>query len=237
MMRELAERIEPEHTGETLQRMSRPKNLIDEIWIDLTCIVALLLEIAQVLEHSFENLLALGYEFVVVLGFRLGATALLAFPARAFGRHAELALFAASRQEIDDDLAKHLGLEGLDEISIRAEPEPFVPISIGALRRNDHKWNVGISFVVPNERNEFEAVDVRHVDIGHDEVELLAGQKAQRLEAALGLDNLDRDVQLLEARSQQRPHCRGVFYDQNSLQNRLQTQSCTREIRPHVSAK
>ena len=148
MVREFAYGLEPEHAGKALQRMGRSKKPIHEIRVDLTSAVALILELAQILEHAIENLFGLGYELVIVAGKFL---AFLALRTGALGGHGELTLFAMSGEEVGDHLAEHLGVEGLDEIRIRTQSETLVTIPIGALCRNDHQGNFGVFLVVSNE--------------------------------------------------------------------------------------
>ena len=64
-------------------------------------------------------------------------------------------------------------------------------------------------------------VDVGHVDIRDDEIEIFPRQETKRFEVALRFHDLRGLFQFLEAGSQEGSHCRRVFYDQDALQSRL----------------
>lgn len=64
-------------------------------------------------------------------------------------------------------------------------------------------------------------VDVGHVDIRDNEIEIFPRQETKRFKAAPRFHVFRELFQFLEAGNQVGSHCRRVFYDQDALQSRL----------------
>src|SRR5262249_42086870 len=79
-----------------------------------------------------------------------------------------------------------LGRERLDEVLVRAELKPFLTIAVAPLGRDDDERGVAILRRFLEKSDQLEPVDVRHIDVGDDEVESLAGQNLERLEPRRG---------------------------------------------------
>src|SRR5690606_29606227 len=88
-------------------------------------------------------------------------------------------------------LAERLGTERLREVARCAELESSLHVLLGFLRRNQQHWGRTVTVVLPHELQELETIDVRHVDIGDDQVVGPPGQQPQGVEAAPRFDDFD----------------------------------------------
>src|SRR5271167_4940892 len=99
---------------------------------------------------------------------------------RLLGRRGAMGLTVPPlRQELAHDPPQGVGLEGLHEVRVRAKPESLFAVPFGTLRRHDDERNAAVRGVALHKREQLESVDVRHVDIGQDEVEGLTRQEAK----------------------------------------------------------
>jgi hypothetical protein len=128
-----------------------------------------------------------------------------------------------------------LGREGLGEVTVRAERHRTRAIALGRFGGDDEQRRVAMGLASSNERDQLEAVDVRHVDVDHQEIEAFARQYAQRVEATGCLGDLHFG-HLFECRSDISARCARVIDDQNPLHsplcsNRQRTWQCVTNVR------
>ena len=123
VMREFLKRLQAKHPSESLERMSRTKESINEFGIDLTLDgSALLIEIRVVLAHLLENLFGLGNKLLLRLGTlaRLPATL----------RHGPLLVLPRPGEQVQHDFPKFFRIEGLEDVSVSAERNAFLTVTL-----------------------------------------------------------------------------------------------------------
>lgn len=118
---------------------------------------------------------------------------------------------------------KCFGRERFGEERIGSKRQTSDAIPFGRLSRDENRAHVSISLVVSHETDDFESVDVGHVDVRDDEVEVSARKKPQCVETTRRLDDLDvlrSSVKQLgrtfEGRANERPERGGVLDDQDA---------------------
>src|SRR5690606_23905059 len=91
-------------------------------------------------------------------------------------------------------------------------------VSLGRLCGNQHHPRPAVAIALPDELNELEPVDVRHVDVRDHEVVAAPGEQPERVEAALRLDHLDtfRPESGLQGRPDEPPGTERIFDDENA---------------------
>ena len=128
---EIADRLEAEHARETLERVRRAEQPIDEVGVDFSAGGALVAEVGEIRAHALEDLLGLGDELPVRLaaGARSGASP----------RHDRQPCPAPerSRQQVPRDLAQILRVERLHEVRVGAEAHALVAVALRALGGHD----------------------------------------------------------------------------------------------------
>ena len=172
---------------------------------------SLIVQIGEVVAHALEDLLGLGDEFPI--GFGAAPP-----PRRALLRHGVLlGPLRARRAAPERRSCSSSGSKGFTRYASAPRPTPL------SRSRSDPSVDTITSGIAryaalfSHERDQFEPVDVGHVDVGDDQVVGLARKLPQGVEAALRLGDLDGDVEILEGSRQQSPHRRGIFYDQDVL--------------------
>src|SRR5262249_42627419 len=95
-------------------------------------------------------------------------------------------------------------------------PELDAPLSgvLPLVTGDDDQRRLTVVRVHLHEVDELEPVDVRHVDVGDDQVEPVARQQLERVEAAAGADHL-RTIDLLDGRGDELPRSGRVLDDEN----------------------
>jgi len=122
-----------------------------------------------------------------------------------------------------DDVLKCFDGERFGKERIGSEGNAAGAIFFGRLGGDDNRTHGAVPFRVSNESDEFQTIDVGHVDVGDDEIVVITGQKPQSIEAAGRFDNFNVVVgcaeqfgRALESRANVRPDSGRVFDDQNA---------------------
>src|SRR4029453_11318177 len=117
-------------------------------------------------------------------------------------------------QVAPDQRGQVLGLQWLDQELRGAELDAALAVVLPAFAGDDEQRCLTVVRVHLHEVDELEPVDVRHVDVGDDQIEAVAGQQLQRVEAAARADDLGA-LDLRKSRGDELPRRGRVLDDEN----------------------
>src|SRR5215471_8918641 len=123
-----------------------------------------------------------------------------------------------ARQQAIDGGNQELGAQGLGQISVGPQEKPARSVLLGGLGGDDEHRGGSMAVALPDELNQLEAIDVRHVDVGNDQVVGPAGQHTQRIETAGCFDDVDGPggAAAFQSRANERPRRRRVLHHHDS---------------------
>ena len=105
------------------------------------------------------------------------------------------------------------GLERLQDVIVRAEIEHLLLYDRPFLRRHDNDGRGGMTLLMTKREDGAIAIELRHQQIHHEQIDVLRGSDVQRVLAVEGLE--DAIPVALEQQSHQRPRRRFIVRDQH----------------------
>src|SRR6266498_1840335 len=123
----------------------------------------------------------------------------------------------AARDQTVHRRNQHVGAQRFGQVFVGPEGQAPHAIFFRRLRRDDEQRRRAMPIALSDELHELESVDVRHVDVGDDQVVRAARQQAQRVESARCFDDVEDSemAAALQSRANERSRRRRVFHYQN----------------------
>ena len=69
-----------------------------------------------------------------------------------------------------------IGGERLDKICVGTKRQPLLAVALTALGTDNKERSLAIVVVIPYETDQFKTIDIRHINIGYDQVNFFAGK-------------------------------------------------------------